>query len=128
MGIAQAPYALWVSDKDEDGNPLEPQFIDAAYALEPMLLQYRERELGCRSLAANLVQATVTAASRAVHSKPVENPLAYFYTAFRRKVDRYLASSKQEVAVQEDFIEDLGSRAFDRRQRRLLKIEFCCAS
>lgn len=103
-------YKLWVSDRDESGEPVDPQFIQAAYALESSLFSYRRREIGCESATADLIQSSVNAASRAAHSKPVENPLAYLHSVFTRKVDKYLASKGFEIPVSHDFIEDLGLR------------------
>jgi len=108
-------YSLWVSDKDEKGAAVDPQFIQAAYALESSLFSYRQRELGCESVTADLIQSSVNAASRAAHSKPVQNPLAYLYAVFTRKVDKYIAGKGFEIPVADDFIEDLGVRDADRR-------------
>jgi hypothetical protein len=110
---AGARYALWISDKDENGVPVDPRFIEAAYALEHSFFNYRQRELGCESVTATLIQSAVNAASRAAHSKPVDNPGAYLMTAFMRKVDKYLAQSAIEVAVADEFIEDLTARSRD---------------
>jgi len=106
-------YALWISDKDENGVPIDPQFIEAAYALEHSFFNYRQRELGCESMTATLIQSAVNAASRAAHSKPVDNPTAYLMTVFTRKVDKYLAQSAIEVPVGDEFIEDLTARSRD---------------
>jgi RNA polymerase sigma factor (sigma-70 family) len=114
-------YALWVSDKDENGKPVDPQFVEAAYALEPSLFKYRRREIACESTAADLVQATVNAASRASHGKPIQNPIGYFFTAFTRKVDRYLSTAQIEVPVDEEFIEDLSIRAFGRPAAQIVE-------
>lgn len=107
-------YTLWVCDRDESGEPVDPQFIEAAYALESSLFSYRRREIGCESVTADLIQSSVNAASRAAHSKPVENPPAYLYSVFTRKVDKYLASRGFEISVGDDFIEDLGVKDADR--------------
>jgi DNA-directed RNA polymerase specialized sigma24 family protein len=103
-------YALWVADRDEKGVPVDPRFVQAAYALEPTLFSYRRRELGCESITATLVQASVNAASRAAHSQPVSNPVGYLLTTFTRKVDKQLANADREVPVEDDFIEDINSR------------------
>jgi DNA-directed RNA polymerase specialized sigma24 family protein len=104
---AGGQYTLWVYDKDENGAPLDPQFIEAAYALEARLFRYRQREIGCKSVTSDLVQESVNAASRAVHSKPIDNPLGYLFTTFTRKVDQYLAKLAREVAVTDHFFEEL---------------------
>ena len=103
-------YALWVADRDERGIPVDPRFVEAAYALEPTLFSYRQRELGCESITATLVQASVNAASRAAHSQPVSNPVGYLLTTFTRKVDKHLANAEREVAVEDNFIEDISCR------------------
>jgi DNA-directed RNA polymerase specialized sigma24 family protein len=100
-------YPLWVSDKDDDGTPIDPQFIEAAYALETILFAYRQREIGCRSTAAELIQDSVNAASRASHSKPIHNARAYLLTTFVRKVDLHLAKSSREIPCPDGFIEYL---------------------
>jgi DNA-directed RNA polymerase specialized sigma24 family protein len=107
-------YALWVSDKDDDGKPIDPQFIEAAYALEPTLFAYRRREIGCRSTTAELIQDSVNAASRASHSEPIHNPRAYLLITFMRKVDAYLAKSSREIPCTDEFIEHLKARQRDR--------------
>jgi DNA-directed RNA polymerase specialized sigma24 family protein len=103
-------YSLWVSDKDADGTPVDPQFIDAAYALDPCLFSYRRREIGCRSTAADLIQDSVNAASRACHSEPVRNPRGYLLTTFMRKVDAYLDKSSREISFPDEFIEHVKAR------------------
>ena len=108
---AEARYTLWISDRDEEGGPVDPQFIQAAYALEPALFSYRRRELGCESVAAGLIQSAVNSASCAAHSEPIGNPTAYLWTVFTRRVDKYLANSALEVAVEDAFIEDLSVRS-----------------
>lgn len=108
-------YALWVSEKDDDGTPVDPQFIEAAYALAPSLFAYRRRQIGCRSTAAGLIQASVNAASRASHSEPIRNPRAYLLTTFIRMVDSYLAKSGREIPCSDDFIEYLKARQQDKQ-------------
>ena len=107
-------YSLWISDKDDDGTPLDPQFIEAAYVLAPSLFAYRRREIGCRSTTADLIQASVNAASRASHSEPIHNPRAYLITTFIRKVDSYLAKSGREIPCSDDFIEHLNGTQHDK--------------
>jgi DNA-directed RNA polymerase specialized sigma24 family protein len=121
MAIGDIRYALWVADKDETGESVDPQFVKAAYVLEPSLFKYRRREIACESTAANLVQATVNAASRASHCKPIQNPIGYFFTAFTRRVDRYLATAKIEVSVEDDFIDDLSIQAFNVPAAKILE-------
>jgi DNA-directed RNA polymerase specialized sigma24 family protein len=100
-------YTLWVSDKDENGAPIDPQFIEAASELEQALFAYRRREIGCESVAADLVQASVNAASRAPHAEPIQDARAYLFTTFRRKVDQYLAKVAREVSVTDHYLEQL---------------------
>jgi len=111
-------YTLWVSDKDENGAPIDPQFIEAAYALEPILFTYRRREIACESTTSDLVQASVNAASRAAHAEPIQDARAYLLTTFTRKVDRYLAKVAREVSVTDHFIEHL---ARERNKRSSLE-------
>ena len=107
-------YPLWLSDKDDDGAPIDPQFIEAAFELEAILFAYRRREIGCRSTAAGLIQDSVNAASRASHSEPIHNARAYLLTTFMRKVDGYLTKSSREIPCSDGFIEHLKSRQQDK--------------
>lgn len=108
-------YSLWVSEKDDDGTPVDPQFIEAAYALAALLFAYRGREIGCRSTTADLIQDSVNAASRASHSEPIRNPRGYLLTTFMRKVDAYLDKSSRDIASSDDFLEYLKARQQDKR-------------
>ena len=110
-----AGYPLWISDKDDDGAPIDPQFIEAALELEAILFAYRRREIGCRSTAAGLIQDSVNAASRACHAEPIHNARAYLLTTFMRKVDAYLAKSSREIPCSDEFIEHLKTRQHDKR-------------
>lgn len=121
MAFPDASYALWICDRDENGTPVDPQFVEAAYALEASLFKYRRREVASESTAADLAQATVNAASRASHYRPIQNAVAYFFTAFAHRVDRYLATARMEVQVDEDFIEDLSVRGFDQSAAQILE-------
>ena len=109
-----AGYPLWVSDKDDDGTPIDPQFIEAAYELEAILFAYRRREIGCRSTAADLIQDSVNAASRASHAEPIHNPRGYLLTTFMRKVDAHLAKCGREIPCSDEFIEHLMARQHDK--------------
>ena len=103
-------YALWISDKDESGALVDPKFVSAAYDLAPRLFSYRHEEIGCESVTATLIQASVNAASRAAHSVAIENPFGYLLTVFTRKVDRFLSRSQTEVPVNDEFLEDFANR------------------
>jgi DNA-directed RNA polymerase specialized sigma24 family protein len=107
-------YPLWVSDKDDDGTPIDPQFIEAAYALEAILFAYRQREIGCRSTTAELIQDSVNAASRASHLEPIHNARGYLLTTFMRKVDAHLAKCGREIPCSNEFIEYLMARQHDK--------------
>jgi len=63
-----------VSDKDDDGKPIEPQFIEAAYALEPTLFAYRRREIGCGSTTAELIQVNVRLSRGLDKARKLLNP------------------------------------------------------
>src|SRR5271163_3860354 len=103
-------YILWIADKDERGASVDPKFMSAAYDLAPRLFGYRQEEIGCESVTATLIQASVNAASRASHSVAIENPFGYLLTVFTRKVDRFLSRSQMEVPVEDEFLEDAASR------------------
>jgi len=109
-----AGYPLWLSDKDDDGSPIDPQFIEAAFELDAILFAYRRCEIGCRSTAAELIQDSVNAASRASHAEPIHSARAYLLTTFMRKVDAHLAKSSREIPCSDDFIEHLKSRQQDK--------------
>jgi DNA-directed RNA polymerase specialized sigma24 family protein len=103
-------YTLWISDREKNGAPVDPMFIDAAYRLAPQLFTYRQEEIGCESVTATLIQSSVNAASRAAADGVVGNPLGYLLTVFMRKVDRFLSRSQMEVTVADDFLEDAANR------------------
>ncbi len=103
-------YTLWIADRDENGNPVDPKFISAAYDLAPKLFNYRQEEIGCESVTASLIQSSVNSASRAKHSIQVENPFGYLLTVFTRKVDRFLSRSQTELPAEDEFLEDAAGR------------------
>jgi RNA polymerase sigma factor (sigma-70 family) len=103
-------YTLWIADKDESGASVDPKFISAAYDLAPKLFAYRQEEIGCESVTASLIQASVNSASRAKHTLQVENPFGYLLTVFTRKVDRFLSRSQTEMPVEDEFLEDAAAK------------------
>jgi len=103
-------YTLWIADRDEKGRPVDRVFIDAAHQLADRFFSYRQEEIGCESVTATLIQSSVNAASRAAKGNGVDNPLAYLLRVFVRKVDRFLSRRDPEVAVADDFLEDVASR------------------
>ncbi len=109
--IRKAKYSLWVSDRDEAGAPVDPRFIQAAYAMEKRMFSYRKNEVGCESMTSSLIQSSVVSASRAAQVNSVSNPEGYLWRTYTRKVDRHLANAEREVSVQDDFMEDLSSRS-----------------
>lgn len=109
-GYRPSKYALWISDSDKSGAPVNQIFIDAAYELAPRLFTYRQEEIGCESVTATLIQSSVNAASRAAARGVVDNPLGYLLTVFVRKVDQFLSRSQMEVTVADDFLEDAANR------------------
>src|SRR6516164_124499 len=94
-----SPYQLWLSETDEHGKPLDPEILKAARELGPTFFGYRQREIGCESLANTIAQAAVEAASKATHCRPVENPRAYLLSVFTRKMNRYLDRQARHVAL-----------------------------
>jgi DNA-directed RNA polymerase specialized sigma24 family protein len=103
-------YTLWIADSDENGCPVDPKFISAAYDLAPRLFSYRQEEIGCESVTATLIQSSVNAASRAAPLVAIENPFGYLLRVFTRKVDRFLSRSQAEVPAEDEFLEDAASR------------------
>jgi RNA polymerase sigma factor (sigma-70 family) len=100
-----SPYELWLNETDEHGNPLDPKILKAARELEPTFFGYRQKEIGCHSLANTIAQAAVEAASKAIHGRPVENPRAYLFSVFTRKMNRFLDRQSRHIVL-----DDLSSR------------------
>src|SRR5574339_778469 len=94
-----SPYELWLSETDQEGNPLDPEILRAARELGPTFFWYRQKEIGCESLTNTIAQAAVEAASKATHARPVENPKAYLLSVFTRKMNRFLARQARQIAL-----------------------------
>jgi len=92
-------YELWLNEIDEKGNPLDTEILKAARELSPAFLRYRQREIGCESLTNTIAQAAVEAASKAAHCQPIENPRAYLFSVFTRKMNRVLDRQARNVAL-----------------------------
>jgi RNA polymerase sigma factor (sigma-70 family) len=107
-----SPYELWLSETDEQGNPLSPDILKAARELAPTFFWYRQREIGCESLTNTIVQAAVEAASKATHRRPVENPRAYLLSVFTRKINRFIDRQARHVAL-----DDLSDENFNKTMK-----------
>jgi RNA polymerase sigma factor (sigma-70 family) len=105
--MRNAKYSLWLSEQDEAGALVDPRFVQAAYALEHKFFRYRQKELGCESMAATLIQSSVNVASRAAQGSHVSNPANYLFTTFTRLVDRHLAHAARESPIEDEFVEEL---------------------
>src|SRR5262245_51447763 len=107
-----SPYELWLSEKDNHGNPLDPEILKAARELGPTFFWYRQREIGCESLTNTIAQAAVEAASKAAHRQPVENPRAYLLSVFTRKMNRFIDRQARHVAL-----DDLSDDKFNKTMK-----------
>jgi RNA polymerase sigma factor (sigma-70 family) len=107
-----SPYELWLSETDEQGNPLDPEILKAARELGPTFFGYRQREIGCESLTNTIAQAAVEAASKAAHRQPVENPRAYLLSVFTRKMNRFIDRQARQVAL-----DDLSDDKFNKTMK-----------
>ena len=104
-----ARYRFWIHDKDEEGRALDEEIVKAAEEIAPIVTRYRQKEIRCESTANRLLQDAVEAASKARHSRPIENPTGYLTYAYKRIVDKFLNRQKRVVAVDELFLEDLAN-------------------
>jgi DNA-directed RNA polymerase specialized sigma24 family protein len=111
--------SLWVSPVDPDGNRVDPQFIDAAYAKAEDLLRYRAHDLRDDALRQELIEKAVHRASRAKKRDPVRDYAAYLFSVFARLADAEVGREKRFVAVDADCLENLAAR----RQERRLPVE-----
>jgi DNA-directed RNA polymerase specialized sigma24 family protein len=100
-------YQFWLPDTDETGKPYDPEILDAARKIGPSFFRFRERELGCESLANAFAQEAVAAVSKAKHGRPIENPSGYLVAVFTRKVNKFLARQAKSVAVDGPVLEGL---------------------
>src|SRR5262245_855167 len=107
-----SPYELWLSETDEQGNPLDPEILKAARELGPTFFWYRQKEIGCESLTNTIAQAAVEAASKATHDRPVENPRAYLLSVFTRKMNRFLDRQARHIAL-----DDLSNDNFNKTMK-----------
>jgi len=86
---------LWISPVDEHDVPVDPVFLQAAGQIGLDFLLYRAAELNDESRALELAEKAVHQASRARKPRPVEDPVAYLFRAFRRLVDRELERARR---------------------------------
>lgn len=82
--------SVWISERDDQGRPADPRFVEAAYSLAGTLLQYRRNELRDESRAMQLLEEAVHSASNSAHREPVTNFAAYLARRFRSLVDTVL--------------------------------------
>ena len=92
-----ADRAFWIRDRDDDGRPVDPRFLEAAYAIGGELLRYREHELRDEHRAVELLEQAVHSANRSRHKKPVANFTGYLVQRFTSIVDTVL---RRESRVQ----------------------------
>jgi len=104
-----ARYRFWIHDKDEEGRPLDEEIVKAAEEIAPTVTRYRQKEIRCESTTNRMLQDAVEAASKARHSRPIENPTGYPTFAYKRIVDKFLNRQKRIVAVDDTFLEDLAN-------------------
>jgi DNA-directed RNA polymerase specialized sigma24 family protein len=105
-------YLFWFHNKDDEGRPLDETLIKAAEEIAPVLTRYRHDEVGCDSTANELLQSAIEAASRAKRTGPIENPIAYLTSVYRRIVDDFLDRLNKEMPVDDQFFEELTSSGY----------------
>ena len=88
-----SPYQFWLSETDEHGNPLDSEILKAARELGPTFFSYRQREIGCESLANTIAQAAVEAASNATHLSPDRKHKSVLVVSFHAKDEQVPGST-----------------------------------
>src|SRR6185295_10075591 len=86
--VSMFRYKFWIHKKDEKGRPLDENIVKAAEEIAPALARYRQREIQCESTTNSLLQKAVEVASKANRRRPLEKPIAYFTSIYKRIVDR----------------------------------------
>lgn len=102
---------LWVSPIDENNQPADPAFVDAAYRIGSGFLLYRARELNDDGRAIELVERAVHLASRARKARPVNEPAAYLFRTFTNLVDAELARCRRILPLTDEHLCEIASRA-----------------
>jgi len=102
-------YSFWFHNKDDKGRPLDEQLLKAAEEIAPLLTRYRHEEIDCDSTANELLQSAIEAGSKAKRTKPIENPIAYITSVYRRFVDKTLDRLNRVMPVDDEFLEELAN-------------------
>lgn len=86
---------LWISDRDDHGNLVSPEVIDAAHRIWRRVLQYVQYEGKDLAQTAEILEVTCHCVSRALRrgrgTNPIRNLDAYLYWAFVRRFSRRMA-------------------------------------
>ena len=102
-------YRFWFHNKDDKGRPLDEQLLKAVEEIAPLLTRYRHEEIDCDSTANELLQSAIEAGSKAQRTKPIENPIAYITSVYRRFVDKTLDRLNRVMPVDDEFLEELAN-------------------
>jgi len=95
---------FWIRDKDDFGRPLNPDVLSAAERIWERVLYLAESKLNDRTRAAEVLELTVLAVSRALRRRgrePVRDLDAYLYWACSRRFDR-IATKESRVQFGHD--------------------------
>jgi DNA-directed RNA polymerase specialized sigma24 family protein len=121
-------YEIWISEVDSTGAQRDERVVKAARRLRHFFLRYRQRELGCPSLANTLAEQAVDKVCGTTNPKTIRHPHSYLKAAYIHVVDRYLHRERRFVSV--DFERDderlptqLVSEAELQNLERLLQIK-----
>ena len=96
--------SLWVNPVDDENKPADPVFMEAVLQHGEAFISYRARELQDESLARQLIERAVHAASRARNGNSVRDPLAYVFRTFMHLVDAEIKRSTRFVSLNETLL------------------------
>jgi hypothetical protein len=108
---------FWIRDKDDFGRPLDPDVLSAALRIWERVLSLTESKLNDRTRAAEVLELTALAVSRAIRRrdrKPIRDLDAYLYWACLRRLDRIaVKESRVQFGHDPGRLELMAARAAD---------------
>ena len=110
---------LWVSPVDDDNQPIDPVFLEAARSIGGDFLFYRARELNDDGLAVELAEKAVHRASRARKNEPVREPRAYLFRTFTNLVDEQIRRGRRFLPLTEEIIHHVSERRGSKAEQEL---------
>jgi len=93
---SNAPF--WIRDKDDFGRPVDPDVLSAAERIWERVLYLAESKLKDRTRAAEVLELTALAVSRALRRRgrePIRDLDAYLYWACSRRFERIAAKESR---------------------------------